>query len=55
MLVISRSSYRVSGVGFSPTLATCETSPVLLVGFPGGFSRDLPFSSHLLIDLSHMS
>ena len=27
----------VSGVGFSPVLATCETSQVLLEGVPGGF------------------
>ena len=28
----------VSGVGSSPALATCETSPVLLAGGSGGFS-----------------
>ena len=32
----------VSGVGSSPALATCETSPVLLAGVPGGFSRGSP-------------
>ena len=33
----------VSGVGSSPTLATCETSQVLLVGVSGGFPGVLPF------------
>ena len=32
----------VSGVGSSPTLATCETSQVLLAGVSGGFSRGSP-------------
>ena len=32
----------VSGVGLSSTLATCETSQVLLAGVPGGFSRGSP-------------
>ena len=32
----------VSGVGSSITLATCETSQVLLAGVPGGFSRGSP-------------
>ena len=32
----------VTGVGSSPTLATCETSQVLLVGVSGGFSRGSP-------------
>ena len=27
----------VTGVGLSPTLATCETSQVLLAGVSGGF------------------
>ena len=35
----------LSGVGSSPTLATCETSQVLLAGVPGVFfSGVLPFS-----------
>ena len=29
-------------VGWSPALATCETSQVLLAGVPGGFSRGSP-------------
>ena len=33
----------VSGVGWSPALATCETSEVLLAGVSGGFPRVLPF------------
>ena len=33
----------VSGVGLSPTMATCETSQVLLVGVSGGFPGVLPF------------
>ena len=46
----------VSGMGSSLALATCETSQVLLVGVPGGFSRgspvfdpptDLPISNEL--------
>ena len=45
----------VSGVGSSPAVATCETSQVLLAGVPGGFSRVLPFSPHLLLGPSHMS
>ena len=32
----------VSGVGSSPTLATCETSQVLLASVPGVFSRGSP-------------
>ena len=45
----------VSGVGSSPAVATCETSQVLLVGVPGGFSRGSPVFAHLLIGPSHMS
>ena len=45
----------VSAVGSSPTLATCETSQVLLAGVPGGFSRGSPVFAHLLIGPSHMS
>ena len=46
----------VSGVGSSPSLATCETSQVLLAGGSGGFFLGvLPFSPHLLIGPSHMS
>ena len=33
----------MSGVGSSPSLATCETSQVLLVGVSGGFPGVLPF------------
>ena len=33
----------VSGVGSSPTLATCETSQVLLAGVSGGFPGVLLF------------
>ena len=33
----------VAGVGSSPTLATCETSHVLLAGVSGGFPGVLPF------------
>ena len=33
----------VSNVGSSPTLATCETSQVLLAGVSGGFPGVLPF------------
>ena len=33
----------MSGVGSSPTLATCETSQVLLAGVSGGFPGVLPF------------
>ena len=32
----------VSGVGSSPSRATCETSQVLLAGVSGGFSRGSP-------------
>ena len=32
----------VSGVGSSPTLATCETSQLLLAGVSDGFSRGSP-------------
>ena len=32
----------VSGVGYRPALATCETSQVLLAGVPGVFSRGSP-------------
>ena len=32
----------VSGVGLSPTLATCETSRILLAGVPGGFYWGFP-------------
>ena len=32
----------VYGVGLIPTLATCETSHVLLAGVPGVFSRGSP-------------
>ena len=45
----------VSGVGSSPTLATRETSQVMLAGVPGGFSRGSPVFAHLLIGPSHMS
>ena len=31
-----------SGVGWRPTWGTCETSQVLLVGVPGGFSWSSP-------------
>ena len=34
---------RVTGVGSSPALATCETSQVLLAGVSGGFLGVLPF------------
>ena len=33
----------VTGVGSSPTLATCETSQVLLASVLGGFPGVLPF------------
>ena len=33
----------VTGVGSSPTLATCETSQVLLAGVSDGFPGVLPF------------
>ena len=33
----------MSGVGSSPTLATCETSQVLPAGVSGGFPGVLPF------------
>ena len=33
----------VTGVGSSPTLATCETSQVPLEGVSGGFPGVLPF------------
>ena len=40
----------------SSTLATCETSQVLLAGVPGGFSRGVsPVFAHLLIGPYHMS
>ena len=42
-------------MGSSHALATCETSQVLLAVVPGGFSRVLQFSPHLLIGPSHMS
>ena len=42
----------MSGVGSSPTLATCETLQVLLAGVPGGFSRGF---SVFAIGPSHMS
>ena len=42
-------------LGSSPALATCETSQVLLVGVPGGFSRGSLVFAHLLIGPSHMS
>ena len=45
----------VSGVGSSPALATCETSQVLLVGVPGGFSQGPPVFANLLIGPSHAS
>ena len=45
----------VSGVGSSPTLATCETTQVLLAGVPAGFSRGSPVFTYLLIGPSHMS
>ena len=45
----------LSGVGSSPTLATYETSQVLLAGMPGGFSRGSPVSANLLIGQCHMS
>ena len=32
----------VTGVGLSPSLATCETSQVLLAGVSGGFSLGFP-------------
>ena len=35
--------WSVTGVGSSPSLATCETSQVLLAGVSGGFPRVLPF------------
>ena len=35
-------SNNLYGVGSSPTLATCETSQVLLAGLSGGFSRFRP-------------
>ena len=34
----------MSGVGSSPTLATCETSQVLLAGVSGGFPGVLMFA-----------
>ena len=45
----------VTGVGSSPSLATCETRHVLLAGGPGVFSRGSPVFAHLLIGPSHMS
>ena len=42
-------------VGSNPALATCETSLVLLVGVPGGFSRGSHVFAYLLIGPSHMS
>ena len=47
----------VSGVGLSPTLATCETSQLLLAGVSGVFISWFfrPFSAKLLIGPSHMS
>ena len=45
----------VSIEGSSPTLATCETSQVLLAGVPGVFSRGSPVFAHLLFGPSHMS
>ena len=39
----------LSGVGSSPAQGRCETSQVLLVGVPGGFSRVSLFLLHLLI------
>ena len=53
--LITRSSDRGVWCGFEPTLATCETSQVLLADVSGGFSRGSPFSSHLLIGPSHRS
>ena len=48
-------SIAVPGVGSSPALATCETSQVLLVGVPGGFSRGSPvFAPPSLIGPSHI-
>ena len=45
----------MSGAGLSPTLATYETSKVLLAGVPGGFSRGSPAFAQLLIGSYHMS
>ena len=45
----------VSGAGSSPSLATCETSQVLLADVSGVFSRGSPVFAHLLISPSHMS
>ena len=45
----------MSGVGSGPTLATCETSQVLLAGVSGGFSRGSPiyyFCSSLCIRMA---
>ena len=50
-----RSSHSCVWCGFEPALATCETSQVLLVGVPGGFSWSSPVFAHLLIGPSHMS
>ena len=36
-----------SGAGLSPTLATCETSQVLLAGVSDGFSLGPPVFAHL--------
>ena len=46
----------VSGVGSSPSLATCETSQVLLLGVSGGFPGVLRFAPpiDLLVSMSEI-
>ena len=52
---VKRALTAVSGVGWSPALATCETSQVLLAGVPDGFSWGSSVFAHQLIGPSHMS
>ena len=54
-LFLNHSTISPQFVGLSPTLATCETSQVLLAGVPGGFSRGSPVFAPHTEGPSHMS